>query len=488
MAHFSKREFLKLMGGFGLGLVPFVGCYNKPSEKVNYSLDPKPKAEEIEDATASYSVTQDDVVLLERNDENFQEYNTSYNKRISLIPKYIAICKTTLGVKYAIQKAKEAGLPICIKSGGHSFEGFSSNNDGMVINLSQMKRIDWLDNNDIRLEAGLKLSELHEQIYDKGRLISAGSCGGVGIAGLTLGGGYGFFSRKYGLTCDQLIDAEVVTADEKVIHAKENPDLLWALRGGGNGNFGVVTKFIFRTEPIPKTFSSYTIKIRNLTVETLQSSLSKFFEVTTQFPLEAFGAFVLNGTTLTLLVTNYGDENIADQVSEMAFGNTISSSLDKPLVPALKRYYGRKDPLYFKNASCGYFNSFEDLAQPLPLIFEEVTKHRGIIFQINTLGGNINRPEFVSQSCYPHRDMNYLGELQGYYEKTDQEPNILEGFSAIQQILKESGVEKHYRNYPDINFEDWEHAYFGDNYAKLQHLKAMLDPEDVFQYPQSIKS
>lgn len=486
MASLSKREFLKLMGGFSLGLLPFIGCYNKSEEENNSITSPIKKNNK--EAARQYDITDDDVIILKREDADFNQLNTSYNKRIHLIPKYIAVCKTNKGIQFAIQKAKQEKLPICIKSGGHSFEGFSSNNDGMVINLSQMKNITWLKDDLVAIEPGVKLKELHEQVYAKGHLISAGSCGGVGIAGLCLGGGYGFFSRKYGLTCDQLTDATIVTADENIKQASKDDNLLWALKGGGNGNFGVVSSLTFKTTPIPKTFSSYTIREKNIDIHLCRFLLEKYFEITAQFPLEAFGAFVLNGSTLTMLFTNYGTTDIYPLIEQFDSPNSkLSISLDKPLVPALKRFYGRMDPLYFKNASCGYFNEFGDVDKSLDAVFEKVQQHKGIIFQINTLGGNINHPEFEKQSCYPHRAMNYLGELQGYYEQESQEANVVKGFKEIQAILKSNGIDKHYRNYPDINFENWETAYYGNNYATLQKLKSQLDPENLFQYPQSVK-
>ena len=206
-----------------------------------------------------------------------------------------------------------------------------------------------------------------------------------------------------------------------------------------------------------------------------------------QLPEEAFGAFVQNSKMLTLLFTNYGKssiEHIATQFSNNA--KSFSSSLNKPLVPSLKRFHGRLEPLFFKNASCGYFHSYQDLAKITTEIYKLVLSQPGIIFQINTLGGAINNPDFKKASCYPHRSFDFLGELQGYYDRKAQETGVLAAFNGIQKLIKDSGVSAHYRNYPDINFKDWQHAYYGENYASLQKIKSKYDAQNLFQYPQSI--
>ena len=484
----SKREFLKLMGGASLGLLPFASCFNRDEESKKTKKTSSKEPYKTDDKTQEYKVTNSDVILLQRDNAEFEKYNQSYNKRVHLIPKYIAVCLTEMGVQYAIQKAKQENLPIAIKSGGHSFEGFSSNNDGMVINVSRMKKLTWNDDGTVSVQPGVLLRELHEEVYAKGKLIPAGSCGGVGIAGLTLGGGYGFFSRKYGLTCDSLEDATMINANEKIIKANEDKDLIWALKGGGNGNFGVVTDLKFKTYPLPKTFTSYTAKHTINDAASFQTILEKWMNAVAQLPNEGFAAFVQNGKTLTMLFTSYGEVDIASVANKFSEGSrSFSSSLSKPLVPSLKRFYGRKEPLFFKNASCGYFKSYTDLNSIAAEIFEQVIKQPGIIFQVNTLGGAINQNEFEQASCYPHRNFDFLGELQGYYDNKSQEENILNSFSNIQKLIAEAGVKAHYRNYPDINFKDWQNAYYGDNYAKLQQLKAKYDSENVFRYPQTIE-
>ena len=498
MKTYSKREFLKIMG-LGLAFLPFISLYtacsgSNQSEQKGEASDKEPgtapqaaKSSQEEKDLDITKASPDDVILLKRTDEQFTGLNKGFNGRIKKLPLYIALCKTTLGVQYAVAHAQKEKLPVAVKSGGHSFEGFSSNDGGLVINLSQMKGVSWGDQLQVSLQPGCLLQEVQAALFSKQRLIPTGSCGTVGIAGLTLGGGYGFFSRKYGLTCDNLVDVEFVDGKGQVHSAADNKDLFWALRGGGNGNFGVATKFVFKTEDMPATFHAQVLKFRKLDATRFTEAIQTWFSVSQTLNPEDFCAFVLNGSTLTILATTFGnksklEQNVAPLVS--IADSATNSSTDLP--QAMKRYYGRKGPILFKNASAGLYKSYEDIAAIAPQIFEKVVAAKGMIYQINTLGGAINDKAFESASCYPHRALPYLSELQAYSDNQAQEAGLLRAFEDIQRLIRKQGVTAQYRNYPDINFPDWQQAYYGNNYEKLQKVKQALDPDNLFQYPQSI--
>ncbi|MFT3980680.1 MAG: FAD-binding oxidoreductase [Ferruginibacter sp.] len=489
MKKYTKREFLQLMGGLSIGLLPMAGCYEKKDSQQKNTNAP---AAEPQDTTHTViatdeAVTEEDIILLTRNEAAYAQYNACYNKQVNQFPKYIAVCKTDKGIAFAVKKAKEEKLPVCIKSGGHSFEGFSTNEGGMVINVSPMKNITWTGDNEVEVGPGLKLSEVHDSIYAKGKLLPAGSCGGVGIAGLALGGGYGFFSRKHGLTCDSLTAVKMIDANGNVKEVSGNDDLLWACRGAGNGNFGVVSSMRFKVYELPKNFASYNIYYRQADVTVFSTVLEEWFKATALLPQECFSAFVLNGKTVMMLFTNYGTEDITPLFATLRSNATSFAQSTKPTLQAIKRFYGRKDPLYFKNASCGYYNGFADLENIAAEIFSRVTSSPGMVFQVNTMGGNIAHETFKKGSAFPHRDMQYLGELQSYYETAGRYAKALEQFESLQQLLKDNGVSKHYVNYPDVHFSNWQQAYYGDNYEKLQQIKKAADPNNIFRYAQSIE-
>lgn len=489
MKKYTQREFLKMMG-LGIAFLPFASCFNSGDHKKSVNHKKDTLSEPVkEEELVEIQITDEDVVLLTRMEEAYKKFNEAFNKRIHHLPKYIAVCKTEKGVQYAIQKAKKEHLKVAIKSGGHSFEGFSSNDGGMVINLSSMKKVTWLDGQQAVVEPGCLLEEIQDIFFAKKRLLPAGSCGTVGIAGLTLGGGYGFFSRKFGLTCDSLVRANLVLADGKIYNTDNHPELLWACKGGGNGNFGVVTSFQFRHYEMPPAFSAYTLKYSHLTEERFSLLLDTWFDETKNLPKEAFSAFILNGNFLTILVTTFKDspgfENLFEGLRKQA--DRYSKSLKKYLPQAMKRYYGRKGPVYFKNASGGMYRGKEDLQTCKEALFKKVVSTPGIVYQINTLGGNIANKDLASDSCYPHRSRSYLSELQSYWSKPTQEDRMTVAFEEIQKLLKDSGITAHYRNYPDVEFTHWAESYYGSNYARLQKIKQKYDPEDLFHYPQSIR-
>ncbi|RYZ16137.1 MAG: FAD-binding oxidoreductase, partial [Sphingobacteriales bacterium] len=155
---YTKREFLRIMG-LGIAFMPFIGCFdNSSSDKKTEAKADDPGGKT--DDGGKIKVTDADVLMLTRNDASYASFNEGFNKRIKHLPKYIALCKTEQGVRFAVQKAKTEGLKVAVKSGGHSFEGFSSNDGGMVINLSQMKKITWLENNEVLVEPGCLLQDI----------------------------------------------------------------------------------------------------------------------------------------------------------------------------------------------------------------------------------------------------------------------------------------------------------------------------------------
>ena len=465
----SRRELIKLLvlSGFSL-MLP--GCSNSENKQTNtHPLNPKSnldldeklnlqeqerlqKEQDIEQALSS-----NHVIFVNKADKDYDTYNVGFNLRVPKQPKIIALCKNTQGVSEAIKFAIANDLNVAVKSGGHSFEGFSSINDGIQINLSLMNSITWLNNNQVDIQPACLLKDIYDELLPKHRLIPAGSCGTVGIGGLTLGGGYGFFSRKYGLTCDQLEKATFVDGLGNIHHVSKHDDLMWALKGGGNGNFGVVTNFTFKTQQAPKHFTRYRFKAYKLDKERAKTLLQAYFKYSAKLPESCFAAFVLNYKTLVLLITNY--ESMTPELNQMltAFEkltDTVSKGSPQPLAKSLKTYYGIDHPIPFKNASAGYYNSYKDISSSIDHVLDVLFSKRGLIYQINTLGGNINTNEFEKNSCYPHRKMPYLSELQAYWENGQNHHILLENFSKIQDIFYTNGIRKQYRNYPNIDFKN----------------------------------
>ncbi|MES2675676.1 MAG: FAD-binding oxidoreductase [Pseudomonadota bacterium] len=484
---YSRKDFLKLSAVLSAGL--FTSIYSEAN--ANQVIDSASGKADANKKSLEKSSSTTSVEFIRKDDAQYESLRKGFNKRINKFPLVIAMCSSTKDVVEAIQYANNNNLSVAVKSGGHSMEGFSCNNDGLVINLSRMNDVEFLDNHKIKVGPGCNLSQLYDQTLPRKRIIPAGTCGTVGIGGLTLGGGYGLFSRKYGLTCDSLLQATIVDGNGVVHSTKDDPELLWALRGGGAGNFGVATELVFQSYEAPDTVQAHHLKARKLTAERAKDLLEKWFAFAQNLPNSCFSGFVLNGGTLNILVTNFEPhtpelqlllENLATAMDE------FKSSPADEIAKKLKRYYGSLVPVYFKNSSAGFYRSFKDIESFITGALEKVVSTPGIIYQVNTLGGNIANSDFEKASSYPHRAYNFISELQAYWEVPTREEKLKTVSQEILKIFSSNGIKSQYINYCSLEFKDWQTAYYGKNYARLQEVKSRYDPNNVINHPQSIKS
>ncbi len=475
----SRRALLRILPTLGLGIYIF-GC-GSDDEKNTENID-NSNADAVDKIIKILS--EEDVVFIAKNDDEFNKLNTNFNLFVAKQPKCIALVKNDKGVAKAIAYAKQEQLKVSIKSGGHYFENFSTIENGLVINLSLLKTIEMDDQYQITVGSGVLLQELYDFLLPKGRLLPAGSCGTVGIGGLVLGGGYGFFSRKFGLTCDYLIDAAIIDMNGEISKASNDKDLLFALKGAGNGNFGVVTSFKFSTQISPKTFSRWRLKAYRLDKIRAKELLKIWFEITEQFSESTFSAYVLNKKTLTILITDF-DKSNTDSTNLLI--NSYMSLFDKidevktlPINEALKNYYGIEHPLFFKNSSAGYYRNFEHIEPFSEQLVEKVIQSEGLIFQMNTLGGKIKDKNFADNSIYPHREFNYLAELQCYWEKPEEKQNLVEQNIAVLNLIENNGIEAHYVNYPSLDIKNAALKYFKEaGIEKVKSLKLKYDKNNI---------
>src|SRR5262245_58780549 len=434
-----------------------------------------------------------DVAFLTPADAGFEERRQPFNRRITLQPAVIAVCGNEAGVQAAVEYARKRSLPIAVKSGGHSLEGYCLNRDGLVIDLSRMSPLTIDAAHRLTVGAGVRLAGLFDFLLPRGRIIPTGSCGGVGVAGLALGGGYGMFSGKYGLTCDHLTGVRMVDGRGRIHDSADEPELLWACRGGGNGSFGVVTSLRFETRPAPERLHSYRFRYLRLDPAKATELLRRWFTVGAALPPEAFSAFILDGTSLTVLVTTFLTTPGKDFLRGPIAGLAAGADAALPVVSAatavsVKRYYGRSTPQYFKNVSSGFFRGFDDIQAVAPEVFRRVAARPGLLFQMNTFGGNAGGGAAARASAFPHRQFRFVGELQSYWESPSREKPFTEAIRGLQRLLRENGVRAHYANYPDADLEDWAEAYYGrESYRRLQIVKRTYDPDDRIRHPQSVR-
>src|SRR5882672_8506224 len=195
--------------------------------------------------------------VIGRDHVDYNEVRKLYNGMIDKRPRLIAQCVDVADVITAVNFGRKNGLLIAIRGGGHNGPGLGSCDDGLVVDLSLMKsvRVDPA-NRTVRVDPGCTSGDVDHATHAFGLAVPFGIVSTTGVAGLTLGGGTGYLTRKYGLTIDNLLEADVVLADGSFVTASEteHPDLFWGLKGGG-GNFGVVTSFLFRAHPVKMVFA-----------------------------------------------------------------------------------------------------------------------------------------------------------------------------------------------------------------------------------------
>lgn len=200
-----------------------------------------------------------DGTLVRPGDASWATAHQLYNTRFDgLKPAAVAYVAHADDVRTALAYARAHRTKVAIRNGGHSYGGWSSGDGRLIIDVSKLNRVRASGTTAV-VGAGSKLIDVYRALAAKGVTIPAGSCPTVGVSGLVLGGGHGVVSRAYGLTCDSLTQATIITADgrELTANATTNKDLFWALRGAGNGNFGVVTELQFKTHPAPQAVTGY---------------------------------------------------------------------------------------------------------------------------------------------------------------------------------------------------------------------------------------
>jgi hypothetical protein len=433
--------------------------------------------------------TNADVDYFEKGAVEYDTLRKGFNKRINRYPKIIALCKSTKGVAEATQYAIKNNLKVTVKSGGHCMEGFSNLEGGMVINVSLLNTIEWVDNNSVKIGPACTLKKIYETLIPKGKYLPGGSCQTVAIGGLTLGGGYGLMSRLYGLTCDSLQEVTMVDGKGNIVSSKNDADLLWACKGGGNGNFGTITSLTFKIHDAPKTMKSYKFRNQNISIAAAKDICKQWFALTKTLPNSCFSAFIFNGKTTYILLTNVQQNNTAVQefISNFkAMSTKFTEGETLPLGKALKAYYAEANPITFKNASAGLYKNFDEIEPIVSDVFEIIAAKPHLLYQVNTLGGKIQQSSFENSSSFAHRDCFYFSELQAYWESPVANATFLKKFEAMQQLFHQQGIRAQYRNYPDINFKNSEQLYYGKNLSKLKTLKNKYDANNLFSGGQTI--
>ncbi|HLT21129.1 MAG TPA: FAD-binding oxidoreductase [Thermomicrobiales bacterium] len=433
--------------------------------------------------------------ILRPGQPGYDDARTIWNAMIDRRPALIVRCAGASDVIAAVQFAREHELRISVRGGGHNVAGSSLIDDGLMIDLSQMKsiRVDPAGRT-ARVEPGVRWGELDAEAQAFGLATVGGTVKTTGIAGLTLGGGFGWLTGKHGMTIDNLLSADVVTADGQLVHASEteHPDLFWALRGAG-ANFGIVTSFEYRLHPVgPLILGGMVI----YPIEQLREMLRFYRDFAPSAPdeLTVYAAAVTtpDGMPAAALALCYcGDLEAGNRVIEpvRAFGQPIVDALGPMPYMAQQELLSRVFPdgrqNYWKAGLTATLTdeAIETIAEYAPRVPSPLTA-----IVIACSGGAAARvaPDAMA---YFHRSAIYnLMILSHWEDPADNDRNVSwtrEFFEAVQPHLS-GGVYVNDLNDPRDEGDARVRAAYGGNYARLAALKAQYDPTNFFRQNQNI--
>lgn len=437
--------------------------------------------------------------LLCQTDQGYDDARKIWNGVIDRKPALILQCSGTADVIAAVNFARDNKLPLAVRGGGHNVAGNALCDDGVVIDLSPMRRVR-IDpvNKTARVDGGAKLGDVDHEAQAFGLAVPVGVVSATGIAGLSLHGGMGFLTRKYGLTCDHILSADVVTADGKVVVAdsKNNADLLWALRGGG-GSFGVVTSFEFMLRPVGPDVWMCIVMYPVAEAKKALQTWRKFMETAPEdvmsiaiywnapheepVPKEHQGAPVIVLAGCWSGPVEKGEavfkplREIATPAVDLSgpMPYLVAQKLFDPEYPNGRRYYWKS--IYMKEMSDPVIDMLSDYAAKRPSSLTSI--------DVWCLGGAIGRVK-PEESAFFKRDAPYMLGIEANWEDPkDDEANITWTRNLYKDTEKYSpgGM---YFNFPGFLEEgdDLLKKSFGTNYDKLRRVKAKYDPENLFTY------
>ena len=452
----------------------------------------KPTIDDLREQLRGEVVTQDDA--------GYDEARSVYNAMIDKRPRVVVRPQDTDDVTTTVGFARESELDLSIRGGGHSVPGFGTNDDGVVIDLSSMRgvRVD-PKTKTARAEGGATWGDFNDATHEFGLATTGGIISTTGVGGLTLGGGIGYLARGFGLSCDNLISADMVTADGTFLTAsdKENEDLFWALRGGG-GNFGVVTSLEFRVHPVKDIYGGPMF----FELEHAADIIKFFGEFISDAPepLGGFPAFQIapplpfipedrHGDTFCAVVACWagpieeGESAIkplrdvapivAEHVGPMPYP-ALNSAFDGLVPPGLQNYWKAN---FVRELTDDVVEAHVEHGATVPTV--NSTVH---LYPINGACHRVGPDE----TAFGHRDASFAPVIAGLWsDAADNDKNIKwvrDYYEATARYSEEGG----YINFAADDDQGRVSANYGANYRKLVEVKQKHDPDNLFHMNQNI--
>ncbi|MEU6507618.1 FAD-binding oxidoreductase [Streptomyces sp. NPDC046942] len=457
-----------------------------------------------------------DGTLVRPGDAAWRTAHQLYNTRFDgLKPAAVAYVAHADDIRTTLAYAQAHHLKVSIRNGGHSYAGYSSGDNRLILDVSRLNRIR-VSGGQAVVGAGSKLIDVYRALAAKGVTIPAGSCPSVGVSGLVLGGGHGVASRAYGLTCDNLTQATLITADgtQVTANAKDHSDLFWALRGAGNGNFGVVTELQFRTHAAPQAVTAYLTWPWSKAAAVLKA----WQEWGPAQPDEIWSALHLDcspGRTPSISVAcfsmgTYGElQNAVDRLAHQAGANATSVTLRrKGYEEAMEAYAGCTS--FSADAQCHLPGStpgrspqgrlgrdtyaarsdfFDRSLSPagIQTVLRQIAAVRGGAGSIafTALGGAVNRVS-PTATAFVHRRSRMLAQYFTSWGAGASGATAQSWLSSAHAAMRPYASGAAYQNYTDPTLSDWRTAYYGDAVTRLGKVKKQYDPQRFFSYAQGL--
>ncbi len=434
--------------------------------------------------------------LLRPGDAGYDEARTPFYGGFDRRPLVIARVADAQDVVKVVRFAADNALELAVRSGGHSIAAHSVSDGGIVIDLSAMKALEIdIAGRTAWAETGLTAEEFTRQVGVHGLAVGFGDTGSVGIGGITLGGGVGYLSRKYGLTIDSLLAAEVVTADGQVLmaDAESNPDLFWALRGGG-GNFGVVTRFKFRLHPVEQAYGGILILPATADVVTgfLDAAEAAPEELTTIVnvmvappmpfvPAEHHGKLIV----MALVMFVGSTEDAQRALAPMRALATPLADMLRPMPYA--DIYPPEQPGYHPigAARTMFIDSFNH--SKAERMLRELGSVRALmaVAQLRVLGGAIARVT-NDATAYAHRQRRLMVNVAALYQDPADRQRLEAWVFELSRVLADDGVGAYVNFLGEDGAARLSEAYPAGTLDRLVEVKSRYDPANLFRLNQNI--
>lgn len=442
--------------------------------------------------------------LIRRQDADYDEIRTLYNGMIDKRPLLIARCADVADVITAVNFGRDNGLDIAIRGGGHNGPGLGSVDDGLLIDLSLMKGVH-VDpaTATVRVEPGCTSGDVDHATHAFGLAVPFGIVSTTGVGGLTLGGGTGYLTRQCGLTIDNLVSADVVLADGsfRTASASENPDLFWALRGGG-GNFGVVTSFVFRAHKVSQVFSgpifwdaekhgAAVMRAYRDFLPTAPEALGAFVGLKTvpsmdPFPrkhwgkracavVACFNGGEAEGRALMAKLTDRLPEPFFNWMSMMPF--PAMQALFDPFFPKGLQWYWKGD----------FVNDLTDAAIEAHIAYAKEAPSELSLMHLYPIDGAVHRTG-KTETPWGARDAKWSMVIAAIDANPQQAGKLTRWGRDYWQAMHDFNPGGAYINFMmDDEGEARVRASYGDNYEKLAAIKAKFDPANLFHVNQNVR-